>query len=180
MLQESRFLYRYMKQRIIIFIILLFGTMAGKYNVLCAQSPDFSIFDSFEKYPRSGEGKVVIHQPESVKKLVGTRIDSENIDNTNGITYIKTQGYRVQVYSGNNQRVSRDEAISLQEKIKELYHPDIIATYVEYNAPFWKLHVGNYRSFEEASQMLRDLRIKFPKTKNEIYIVEVEILLQLD
>jgi len=161
-------------KRLIINILLF----AGGFGYVSAQSPLFSIFDSFDKTPKSGEGKVIVHQSNALKKLVGTRIDSENIDVVNGKTFLVTQGYRVQVYSGNNQRTSRAEAFKLQTKIKELYQD--IATYVTFNAPFWKLHVGNYRSFEEASLMLRDLRSTFPQIKNEIFIIEDDIRLPLD
>lgn len=145
---------------------------------LCAQSPHFSIFDSFERIPKSGEGTVVIHQSESLKQLVGTRIDSENIDVLNGKSYLKIQGFRVQVYSGNNQRTSKEEASNKQMRIKELY-PDV-ETYVIYKAPFWILHVGDYRSVEEASYLHRSLREIFPQIKNEIKIVEDDIRLLLN
>lgn len=164
-------------KRGIIFTVLICLLAAGG-NHLDAQSPQFSIFDSFDKQPKSGEGIVVVHQPETLKRLVGTRIDSENIDIVNGKTYLITRGYRVQVYSGNNQRASKEEATKLQAEIKNMY-PDI-ETYVIYNAPFWKLHVGNYRSFEEASFKLRELREVFPRKKNEIYIIEDDIRLLLD
>lgn len=163
--------------RRIIFTFLTLMLVFGGYNTIFAQSPQFSIFDSFEKNPRANEGTVVIHQSDAIKQLVGTRIDSENIDVVNGKTYLITRGYRVQVYSGNNQRTSKDEAFALQKNIKEMYSDE---TYVTYNAPFWKLHVGNYRSFEEASFMLRELRTAFPQKKNEIYIIEDDIRLLLD
>ena len=149
----------------------------GGYNSVYAQSPHFSIFDSFEAQPKAGEGRVVVHQSDEIKQLVGTRIDSENIDVVNGKTFLITMGYRVQVYSGNN-RTSKNDAHTLQSQIKELY-PDI-STYVIYNAPFWKLHIGDFRSFEEASFMLRELRGTFPQKKNEVYILEDQIRLQLD
>jgi hypothetical protein len=142
------------------------------------QIPQFSIFDSFERRAKPGEGTVVVHQSEAIKRMIGARIDSENIDISNGKTYLITKGYRVQVYSGNNQRVSRKEAEELQKKIKESY-PDI-DTYVTYHAPFWKLLAGNYRSFEEAWVLLRDLRKTFPKKKNELDIIEDDIRLLLD
>jgi hypothetical protein len=152
--------------------------MIAGNRLLCAQSPQFSIFDSFEKPANPGEGTVIVHQSESLRQLVGTRIDSENIDVVNGKTYLITQGYRVQVYSGNNSRTSRGEATEKQVKIKELY-PDI-ETYVTYKAPFWILHVGDYRSFEEASHMHRNLRAAFPQDKNEIKIIEDDIRLLLN
>lgn len=165
-----------MKRKALITALTCILTAGGFF--LQAQSPQFSIFDSFEKQSKQGEGTVVVHQSEALKRLVGTRIDSENIDIINGKTYLITVGYRVQVYSGNNQRRSKDEAFALQTKIKELYTS--IDTYVTYHAPFWKLHVGNYRSFEEASFMLRELREKFPQKKNEIFIIEDDIRLSLD
>ena len=166
-----------MKRNITLTLLTLM-LISAVCNPLCAQSPHFSIFDSFDAPPKAGEGRVVIHQPDELKLLVGTRIDSENIDVVNGKTFLKTMGYRVQVYSGNNQRTSKDEAYSLQANINELY-PDV-ATYIIYNAPFWKLHIGNYRFFEEASFMLRELRSIFPQKKNEIYILEDQIRLSLD
>ena len=165
-------------KRSIIFTVFTLIMAGGGYNISYAQSPHFSIFDSFETSPKSGEGVVVVHQSEALKRLVGTRIDNENVDVLNGRTYLITQGYRVQVYSGNNQRISKDEAASLQANIKELF-PDIESD-VRYNAPFWKLHVGNFRSFEEASLILRELRGRFPQKRNEIYIIEDDIRLPLD
>ena len=165
-------------KRSIFFTVFLLTTVMSGYNNIYAQSPQFSIFDSFETRQKAGEGAVIIHQSEAIKKLVGTRIDSENIDLESGNTYIFTEGYRIQVYSGNIPRTSRDEVSSLQQQIKELYPS--IETYPKYSAPFWKLHIGDFRSFEEASFVLRDLRSKFPQKKNEIYIIVDEIRLLLD
>jgi hypothetical protein len=113
-----------------------------------------------------------------LKRLVGTHVDSENVDIVNGKTYLVTRGFRIQVYSGNNQRTSKGEAMERQSKIKELY-PDV-ETYVIYNAPFWILQVGNYRSVEEASHLHRSLRETFLQVKNEIKIVEDDIRLPLN
>jgi hypothetical protein len=159
------------------FLLIILTGLYG-YGITNAQeSPYFSIFDMFEKTPEKGEGTVIIHQSEPLKKLVGTRIDSDNVDVVNGKTYLKTNGHRVQVYSG-NERKAREHAEKLQDQLKKMY-PDL-QTYITYNAPFWKLHAGNYCSFEEASQMLRMLRQDFLQIKDEIYIVDDEIRLQLD
>jgi len=165
-------------KRSIYLLLLSFLMIFGIYNSVYAQSPQFSIFDSFNTPSKSGEGRVVIHQSEEIKQLVGTRIDSENVDLINGKTFLKTIGYRIQMYSGNLQQKSREEAESLQKKIAGQY-PDITA-YVEFDAPFWRLRIGDFRSFEEASMMLRILRSSYPQKKNEIYILESNILLPLD
>ena len=170
--------------RVCIFSLILLLAMAG-FCVLNAQSPQYSIFDALERQSNSKEGVVVIHQSDAVKRLVGTRIDSENIDTVNEKTYIKTKGYRIQVYSGNiqaslgnNQPTSRTEAENLKAKIKE--HFQNIEGYITFEAPFWKLHVGDYLTYEEASIMLRELRKTFPQRRNEINIFESNINLLLD
>ena len=86
-------------------------------------------------------------------------------------------GYRIQVYSG-NQRTSKEEIATLEKKINELY-PDIKA-YRDYDAPFWKLYIGDFPIFEEASIIKRELHKAFPQRKNEIYSIESEIRLPLE
>ena len=152
---------------------ILFGNVA-----INAQAPQFSIFDNLERPSKSSEGMVVIHQSDAIKRLVGTRIDSENLNVVNGKTYIITRGYRIQVYSGNNQRTSKDEAASFQAKIKGRFPG--LESETKFDAPFWKLHVGNFLTFEEASIMRRELQKVFPQQKNEIYIIEDDIRLSLD
>ena len=162
----------------IIFFTVFTLIIAGGYNIIHAQSPHFSIFDSFEAPSKTGEGVVIINQSEAVRRLVGTRIDNENVVAQNGKTFLRLQGYRIHVYSGNNPRKSKEEAAEFQTKIKELFHG--IDTYVRYYAPFWKLHIGNFLTFEEAWLSCRELHKSFPQIKNEIYIIEDEIRLPLD
>ena len=151
-----------------------------------AQSPHFSIFDELEKISKSGKGGVVIHQSEKIKRLVGTRIDNENVDVANGKTFLKTDGYRVLVYSGNDQRqspvnkqpVSKVETMNLKEKINELFPG--LEVYIKFDSPWWRLYVGDYLSIEEASVMKRELHKLYPRRKNEIYVVTDEIRLPMD
>ena len=143
-----------------------------------SQSPQYSIFESLEVRQKSGEGIIVIHQSDAIKRLVGTRIDSDKLNIINGRSYITTRGYRIQVYSGNNQRTSRGEATSLQQQIKGLF--PYTESDTKFDAPFWKLHVGNFLTFEEASIMKRELLTVFPQKKNEIFIFEDDIRVLLE
>lgn len=138
---------------------------------------DPSIFDALEK-SAPGEGRVVIHQSEAIRKLVGERMRGENVEATDSLVYLKMQGYRTQVFSGNNQRASKDEAFQKEKEIKELF-PDL-PTYVTYTAPFWKLRVGDFRSHEEAYRMMRILMDAFPQYGKEMYIVREEIKIPLN
>ena len=155
------------------------------FAAMNAQTPQNSIFDAFEKQPKTGMGGVVVHQSDNIKRLVGTRNSGENVEVTNR-KYLKTRGYRIQVYSGNNQRASsgsnqptsKDETMALKAKISELYPG--VETYPSFVAPWWKLYVGDFLTYEEALVMKRELQKTFAQRKSEIYIVEDEIRLPLD
>ena len=49
-----------------------------------------------------------------------------------------------------------------------------------YNAPFWKLRVGDFRSHEEAYLMMRRLMAAFPDYAKEMYIVKEEVKIPLN
>jgi len=130
-----------------------------------------TIFDSLADRG-AGKGEVVINQSPAIQRMVSTRSES-NIERAENVTYIKTQGYRVQVFSGNNQRNSKDEAFRKEQEVKE--HFPEVHTYVSYNAPFWRLRVGDFGSHEQAYYLLRQLSDAFPKFGKEMYIVKEEV-----
>lgn len=98
-----------------------------------------------------GQGKVTIHQDPRIETLLGTEYTS-----TGEQTVLKSAGYRVQVYAGNNSRTARNEATQMASKVKE-YFPDL-RTYAFFTSPRWLCRVGDFRSIEEADAMMRKLR----------------------
>lgn len=167
-----------MKKNPCLFILLLFllAVTADAY----AQWPEekvATIFDSLEE-PGLGKGRVIINQPEALRRMIGTRLSGSNVEKTDSVTFLKVQGFRTQVFSGNNQRSSKDEAFRKEKEINELF-PDV-PTYVTYTAPFWKLRVGDFRSHEEAYHMMRLLMDAFPSYGKEMYIVKEEIKIPLN
>ncbi|MBE6301759.1 MAG: SPOR domain-containing protein [Parabacteroides distasonis] len=159
-----------------IFLSFLFG-----FSSLSAQTvfdrPIETIFDTWQK-KEPGKGIIVVNQPEALRKMVGKRLFGEGVEVTDSTAFLKIQGYRTQVFSGNNQRKSKDEAFQKEKEIKELF-PDVPA-YVTYNAPFWRLRVGDFRSHEEAYHMQRLLMEAFPKYSKEMYIVREEVNIPLE
>lgn len=148
--------------------------MVSAFSELSAQE---SIFDALQDR-RVGQGEVIIHQSKAIQELVGVRLKGANVETTDEATYLKMQGFRTQVFSGNSQRASKEEAFEKEKEIKALF-PDV-PTYVTYNAPFWKLRVGDYRSHEEAYHMMRLLMDAFPSYGKEMYIVKEEIKIPLN
>ena len=68
-------------------------------------------------------------------------------------------GYRLQLYSGSG-TTARQEANTLRAEFLAKY-PDIPA-YVVYQAPNFKVRVGDFRTELEAIQLQRELAYKFP------------------
>ena len=68
----------------------------------------------------------------------------------------KIMGYRVQAFAGGNSRKDRQQAEQIGNSIR-LQFPNV-PVYVHFYSPRWICRVGNYRTYEEAHQMLNSLR----------------------
>ena len=69
---------------------------------------------------------------------------------------VKVSGYRVQAFAGGNSRNDRIQAERIGNNIKS--HFANVPVYVHFYSPRWICRVGNYRTYEEAHQMLVQLR----------------------
>lgn len=85
----------------------------------------------------------------------------------------KAMGYRIRVFSGNQQSKSKTRAYSIQTDLNAQM-PEL-PTYVTFKTPNWRLMVGDYRTTEEANSMLRQLKKEFPSLAKEMFVVSSEI-----
>ena len=108
-----------------------------------------------------GKGTVTVRGSDALRNMLGKRLHGEGVEKTDSAAFLKIQGYRTQVFSGNN------------------LFPDV-STYVTYNAPFWRLRIGDFRSHEEAYHMQRLLMDAFPTYRKEMYIVREEVKIPLN
>lgn len=170
-----------MKLRSIILLVsmLISSTMAFSQ----ATSP---VVDSI-----SAGGAIIINVPEALlKRLCPPRITvAETVDTV--VTSAeaaalpakpavsapagKMGGYRIQVFSDNNSRTAKSEARSRARDISAQFPQ--YATYVVYNAPYWRLRVGNFRTQEEANAAAHSLKAAFPSYSREIRVVKDTIIL---
>lgn len=158
---------------ILLLFVLLGNTLLSAQN---GQGNPKTIFDSLQE-PGAGKGSVVIHQSDAIRNLVGSRHFGANVEETEGAYFLTLDGFRAQIFSGNSQRTSKQEAFNKEKQVKEIF-PDI-TTYVTYNAPFWRLRVGDFRTHDEAYHMLRQLKEAFPSYGKEMYIVPEKIKIPL-
>ena len=68
----------------------------------------------------------------------------------------KVNGYRVQVFAGGNSRNDRLKAERTGENIKSAFPDEPI--YVHFYSPRWICRMGNYRTYEEAHEVLRRVK----------------------
>lgn len=68
----------------------------------------------------------------------------------------KVNGYRVQVFAGGNSRDARVKAERTGREINALFPSEPV--YVHFYSPRWICRMGNYRTYEEAHQMLNAVK----------------------
>ena len=68
----------------------------------------------------------------------------------------KTQGYRVQVYSGGSTRTDRQKAETAGAVMKTNFPNEPI--YVHFYSPSWKCRMGNYKDLHDAREMLAKVK----------------------
>lgn len=108
---------------------------------------------------------VVVHQAPMIEALLKEKIygqcELEEID-----------GFRVQIFSSNRQQTAKEEALTLEKKMTESVS---VAVYVAYLAPFWKVRLGNFRTYEEANTFKTQLITQHPELQGDTYIVRDKV-----
>lgn len=115
---------------------------------------------------KSGEGTVTIHQDKRISDLIGKSVVTDNTSGEKKV--LKSTGYRVQVYAGNNSRTAKEEAAAKGAQVKE-YFPEI-PVYTFFSSPRWLCRIGDFKSIEEADATMR--KIKATGVFKEISIVK--------
>lgn len=154
------------------------GISSCRFLILCflfvaaGQLQAQDIIKSLESR-KAGEGTVTIHQDSRIAALIGS---SGSDGNTTGERKIlKTAGYRIQIYAGNNSRKAREEASGRASLVKE-YFPEF-PVYTYFSSPRWLCRVGDFKSIEEADAAMRKLKSR--GVFKEVSIVREQINIPL-
>ena len=119
-----------------------------------------------------GQGKVTIHQDPRIGALIGSEYTPGTVGEQR---VIKSNGYRIQVYAGNNTRAAKNEAQEVAALVRE--HFPELTVYASFNPPRWLCRAGDFRSIEEADAMMR--RLRATGVFKEVSIVKDQINIQL-
>ena len=69
---------------------------------------------------------------------------------------VRMNGYRVQVYAGGNSRDAKRRAYQMEAQVRQSFPEQPV--YTRFVSPRWICHVGDFRTREEALQLLSDMR----------------------
>ena len=65
-------------------------------------------------------------------------------------------GYRIQVYSGDNSRKGKMEAMAMGQRVRGMF-PEL-PVYTHFVSPHWICRVGDFRTYEEANEYFRQMK----------------------
>jgi hypothetical protein len=108
--------------------------------------------DIFSELRQSNSAEVVIFQDKKIETLF-----LKNIQKKNNSPQIP--GYRIRIYSNLGQS-AREGSLDAESKFSEEY-PNI-PVYRMYEAPYFKVYVGDFRTKIEAHRFLKKVRNIFP------------------
>lgn len=138
-----------------------------------AASAQRNIVESLQT-DRPGQGKVTVHQDAGITALIGSRYVKATA--TEAQRTLKSRGFRVQVYAGNNSRQARNEANRVAETVKEEFPEMPVYTY--FQPPRWLCRVGDFKSIEEAHVAMR--KLKSTGNFKEVAIVREQINIPIE
>lgn len=85
---------------------------------------------------------------------------------------VEIDGYRVQIYSSNQQQNAKGEALELEARLKDKINQTL---YVQYLPPFWKVRIGDFRTYDEAKEYKKLFVQQYPDLMGDTYIVRDKI-----
>lgn len=154
-----------MKKSLFILLVIILSS-----QIVCAQKDQGPIVKDLNT-SKYGQGNVKIYQDETIQGILAQRSDSVILNSGTDLTsteFVKVKGFKIQVFSGNNQSRSKNEAFSKKAQVEDAF-PELEAL-VTFNSPFWRLRVGNFQTREEAQAVLAEMKRRLPSFR-EMYIV---------
>ncbi|MBR3101541.1 MAG: SPOR domain-containing protein [Muribaculaceae bacterium] len=82
-------------------------------------------------------------------------------------------GYRIQAYSNNDSRTGKT-AVQQRARAIAMRFPQY-RSYISYNAPAWKLRIGDFKSQADAQAALSRIRSVFPQYARDMSVVRDKV-----
>lgn len=85
----------------------------------------------------------------------------------------EVNGYRVQVFSSNQQQSAKNRALLLQQDLSSQLEEPV---YAISEPPFWKVRIGNFLTREEANNYRITFISQYPELQGSTYVVPDKII----
>lgn len=109
----------------------------------------------------------VVHQDSLVRELmINKRLGIQR-----GVQEVN--GYRVQVFSSNQQQSAKNRALLLQQDLSSQLEEPV---YAISEPPFWKVRIGNFLTREEANDYRMTFVAQYPELQGSTYVVPDKII----
>lgn len=155
-------------KRLYVPFVLVFLLLAGVLQSLQSQdSKQRNIIEALSTPDSVTKASVRVYQDKRIEQLL---VDKRNSGSSRLLT---TNGFRVQVFSSNEQRTSKAAAFRVEKQIRDEFPEQMV--YVNYISPFWKVRVGDFKTQTQAQAFRSQLINTFPQLRSEIYIVREQI-----
>lgn len=82
-------------------------------------------------------------------------------------------GYRVQVFDDNNVRTAKHEAENRKRQMESRF-PEF-RVYMQFNSPYWRVKVGDFRTRSEAEAAMAAIKSAFPGLNSQLRVVRDHI-----
>lgn len=146
----------------IFFMLFLFS------SICFAQHSTKSIIEDLNTR-KLGQGDIRVMQDETIDARLAQYVVNTDTANVIRLSNDKVHGFKIQVFSGNNQNVSRQEAERKQSMLRaEFPQHQAETTFV---SPTWRLRVGNFLTRPEAEAVMAEMKKAFPTFGREMYVV---------
>lgn len=152
---------------------LLFALFMASFTAIFSQTKKAKVtaegIINTVKTSAPGQGTVTISQDAKMQLLLKKQLEEREKD-----LYVFYSGYRVQVYMGNGQKKSKDEAYAREKKMKAKLDSKMqdLTYYVSFSSPFWRLRVGDYRTYTEALVASNMIKAEFPEFSTDVMVVK--------
>lgn len=153
--------------------ILMANEVVDSDTIAIEQAVDIIVADTAQSDIDSLQKPYILDDMPLVRVHQDSLIEALLKEKVYGISeMIEVDGFRVQIFSSNRQQTAKEEALSLEKKMTDALST---AVYVTYISPFWKVRLGNFRTYEEANAFKVQLITQFPELQGDTYIVRDKI-----
>jgi hypothetical protein len=152
-----------MKKIIIVFFLMLPALYLGATGDIFADLSQDSLTVDSASFILDDMPHAVFYQDSTITDLLKVKSRGYHTGQ-----YQKS-GFRVQVYSSNDSRVAKNEAITLEERLAKEVD---VTIYLISEPPFWKVRLGDFLTRDETLKYMQLINQQFPDLRGDTYVVK--------